>query len=276
MSAALLEVDGLRMHFFTRAGVVKAVDDVSFEVARGEVLGLVGESGSGKSITGYSIMGLVDPPGRVVAGNILFDGVHLTALPAEDMRHFRGNRVAMIFQDPMMSLNPVLRIDTQMVEAILAHENVSRSAALERAREALTRVGIPSAAERLRGYPHQFSGGMRQRVAIARALITRPQVLLMDEPFGALDEITREHMNQELLRIWEATGTTILFVTHSSPEAVFLSDRVLVLGARPGRVKLDLPVRLPRPRDPAVKETVEFARHTADLRRALAGESRPE
>src|SRR5512137_2803554 len=156
--SALLEVEGLRTHFFTKAGVVKAVDDVSFTVARGEVLGLVGESGSGKSMTGYSIMGLIDPPGRIAAGTIELNGRNLAALSAEEMRHLRGNRIAMIFQDPMMTLNPVLRIDAQMVETILAHEKVSRAAALERSRAALVKVGIPSPDERLQAYPHQFSG----------------------------------------------------------------------------------------------------------------------
>src|SRR5436190_1742321 len=169
--SALLEVENLRMHFFTKAGVVKAVDDVSFRVQRGRVLGLVGESGSGKSMTGYSIMGLVDPPGRVVGGRILLAGRDLAALPAEEMRQLRGNRIAMIFQDPMMTLNPVLRIDTQMVETILAHEKIPRAAALDRARAALVQVGIPSPDARLKAYPHQFSGGMRQRVAIAIALL---------------------------------------------------------------------------------------------------------
>ncbi|HEY8243434.1 MAG TPA: ABC transporter ATP-binding protein, partial [Casimicrobiaceae bacterium] len=187
MSDDLLQVEGLRTHFFTKAGVVKAVDDVSFSLARGEVLGLVGESGSGKSITGYSIMGLVDPPGRVVAGSIKLGGVELTTLDEESMRRLRGNRVAMIFQDPMMTLNPVLRIDRQMTEAILAHDNVGETAALARARDALDRVGIPSPDERLKAYPHQFSGGMRQRVAIAIALLNKPDLIIADEPTTALD-----------------------------------------------------------------------------------------
>jgi peptide/nickel transport system ATP-binding protein len=140
----VLLVEGLRTHFFTRAGVVKAVDDVSFRVRRGEVLGLVGESGSGKSMTGYSLMGLIDPPGRIVAGRIVLDGVDLRALGAEAMRQLRGNRIAMIFQDPMMTLNPVLRIDTQMIEAIQAHARVSQAQARARARAALVKVGIPS------------------------------------------------------------------------------------------------------------------------------------
>ena len=140
--SALLEVDGLRMHFFTKAGVVKAVDDVSFRVERGRILGLVGESGSGKSMTGYSIMGLVDAPGRIVQGRISLDGRNLAGLDEAQWRALRGNRIAMIFQDPMMTLNPVLRIDTQMIEAVLAHENVGKAVARERARNALARVGI--------------------------------------------------------------------------------------------------------------------------------------
>jgi peptide/nickel transport system ATP-binding protein len=229
MSEPLLAVSGLRTHFFTRAGVVKAVDDVSFEVARGEVLGLVGESGSGKSITGYSIIGLVDPPGRVVAGNILFDGVHLTALPAEEMRHVRGNRIAMIFQDPMMTLNPVLRIDTQMAETVLAHESVSRGAALERSREALTRVGIPSPAERLRGYPHQFSGGMRQRVAIAIAMLN-----IADEPTTALDVTIQGQILYEMQKLTRESGAALIWITHDLSVIAGLADRVCVMYA--GRI----------------------------------------
>lgn len=234
MTEPLLTVSGLRTHFFTRAGVLKAVDDVSFEVARGEVLGLVGESGSGKSMTGYSIMGLVDPPGRIVAGTISLDGLNLTALPAEEMRLLRGNRLAMIFQDPMMTLNPVLRIDTQMVEAIVAHESVPRAEALDRSREALTSVGIPSAAERLRGYPHQFSGGMRQRVAIAIAMLNKPDLIIADEPTTALDVTIQGQILYEMQKLTRETGTALIWITHDLSVIAGLADRVCVMYA--GRI----------------------------------------
>ena len=234
MSDALLEVAGLRTHFFTKAGVVKAVDDVSFTLARGEVLGLVGESGSGKSITGYSIMGLVDPPGRVVAGSIRLDGRELTTLDAESMRQLRGNRVAMIFQDPMMTLNPVLRIDRQMTEAILAHEDVGEAAARERARDALGRVGIPSPDERLRAYPHQFSGGMRQRVAIAIALLNRPDLIIADEPTTALDVTIQGQILYEVQKLARETGTALVWITHDLSVVAGLADRVCVMYA--GRI----------------------------------------
>src|SRR5215475_12363348 len=168
---AVLAVENLRTHFFTRDGVVKAVDGVSFTIAQGEVLGLVGESGSGKTVTGFSLLGLVDPPGRIVDGSIRLDGEELVGAPQERLRALRGRKIAMIFQDPMMTLNPVLRIDTQMIEAITAHERVSRRAARARARDALARVGIAAPDERLAAYSHQFSGGMRQRIAIAIALL---------------------------------------------------------------------------------------------------------
>jgi peptide/nickel transport system ATP-binding protein len=187
MTEATLKVENLRTHFFTRHGVVKAVDGVGFEVHAGRVLGLVGESGSGKSVTGFSILGLVDPPGRIVAGSILLKGRDLRTLAPAQWRTIRGNRIAMIFQDPMMTLNPVLRIDTQMIEAVRAHDPVSVPAARERARDALARVGIPSPDERLAAYPHQFSGGMRQRVAIAIALLNKPDLIIADEPTTALD-----------------------------------------------------------------------------------------
>ena len=234
MTAPLLTVSGLRTHFFTRAGVLKAVDDVSFEVARGEVLGLVGESGSGKSMTGYSIMGLVDAPGRIVSGTITLDGLNLTALPAEEMRLLRGNRLAMIFQDPMMTLNPVLRIDTQMVEAIVAHESVPRAEALDRSREALTSVGIPSAAERLRGYPHQFSGGMRQRVAIAIAMLNKPDLIIADEPTTALDVTIQGQILYEMQKLTRETGTALIWITHDLSVIAGLADRVCVMYA--GRI----------------------------------------
>jgi peptide/nickel transport system ATP-binding protein len=228
---ALLSVSGLRTHFFTRAGVVKAVDDVSFEVARGEVLGLVGESGSGKSMTGHSIMGLVDPPGRVVSGNIMLDGLHISALPAEEMRELRGNRVAMIFQDPMMTLNPVLRIDTQMTEAILAHEHVSHGEALARAQEALGRVGIASPRERLRGYPHQLSGGMRQRVAIAIAMLNKPDLIIADEPTTALDVTIQGQILYEMQKLTRESGASLIWITHDLSVIAGLADRVCVMYA---------------------------------------------
>ncbi|MEE3101807.1 MAG: ATP-binding cassette domain-containing protein, partial [Pseudomonadota bacterium] len=164
MSMATLEVRDLQTHFFTREGVLRAVDGVSFSLDRGRILGMVGESGSGKSVTGFSIMGLIDPPGRIVGGSVRLDGRELTGLPKPELRRLRGAKVAMIFQDPMMTLNPVLRVGVQMTEAILAHEAVPMADARARARDALALVGIPSPEERLDAYPHQFSGGMRQRV----------------------------------------------------------------------------------------------------------------
>ncbi len=233
-SGPVLVVEGLRTHFFTRAGVVKAVDDVSFTLARGEVMGLVGESGSGKSVTGYSLMGLVDPPGRIVAGRIVLDGTDLRALPPAAMRHIRGNRVAMIFQDPMMTLNPVLRIDTQMIEAILAHDDVSPAAARARAREALVKVGIASPDERLAAYPHQFSGGMRQRVAIAIALLNRPDLIVADEPTTALDVTIQGQILYEMQKVARESGTALIWITHDLSVVAGLADRVCVMYA--GRI----------------------------------------
>jgi len=233
-NAPLLEVEGLRTHFFTKAGVVKAVDDVSFRVERGRILGIVGESGSGKSMTGYSIMGLVDPPGRMVGGKIALNGIDLATLGEEAWRRLRGDRVAMIFQDPMMTLNPVLRIDTQMVEAVLAHHQVSRAAALERCRAALARVGIPSPDERLRSYPHQFSGGMRQRVAIAIALLNAPDLIIADEPTTALDVTIQGQILFEMQKLCRETGAGLIWITHDLSVISGLADEVCVMYA--GRV----------------------------------------
>jgi len=234
VSAPVLAVEGLRTYFFTKAGIVKAVDDVSFSVARGEVMGLVGESGSGKSMTGYSLLGLIDPPGRIVGGSIVLNGVDLRALSAEGLRRMRGNRVAMIFQDPMMTLNPVLRVDVQMIEAIQAHEKVDMSAARQRAREALVKVGIPSPDERLAAYPHQFSGGMRQRVAIAIALLNHPDVIIADEPTTALDVTIQGQILYEMQKLTRDTGAALIWITHDLSVVAGLADRVSVMYA--GRI----------------------------------------
>ena len=229
-----IEVRNLRTHFFTKAGVVKAVDDVSFSVAKGRILGLVGESGSGKSVTGFSIMGLVDPPGRVVGGEILFQGRDLAGLPEEEMRRIRGARIAMIFQDPMMTLNPVLRIDTQMIEAIVAHEPLGDAAARERSLAALQMVGIPAPEERLKAYPHQLSGGMRQRVAIAIALLHRPELIIADEPTTALDVTIQAQILFEVQRLAAETGTALIWITHDLAVVSGLADRIAVMYA--GRI----------------------------------------
>jgi peptide/nickel transport system ATP-binding protein len=226
-----LEVDGLRTWFNTSRGIAKAVDGVSFTLQPGEVLGLVGESGSGKSMTGYSIVGLVDPPGEVVDGRILFKGRDLRHASQEELRSLRGNRISMIFQDPMMTLNPVLRVDTQMIEALRAHERISRQAARERAREALARVGIPSPDERLESYPHQFSGGMRQRVAIAIALLNRPDLVIADEPTTALDVTIQAQILHEVQKLCREAGTSLIWITHDLSVVASIADQVAVMYA---------------------------------------------
>src|SRR5450830_514345 len=211
---ATLQVENLQTHFFSRGGIARAVDDVSFTVEPGQVMGLVGESGSGKSMTGYSIMGLIDEPGKVVGGRILLNGEDVRSMSAGAMREIRGNRIAMIFQDPMMTLNPVLRIDTQMTEAVLAHQDVSQQTALAMAREALVRVGIAAPDERLFAYPHQFSGGMRQRVAIAIALLNKPDLIICDEPTTALDVTIQGQILFEMQKLCRESGTALIWITH--------------------------------------------------------------
>src|ERR1700722_7423050 len=228
---ATIEVRNLQTHFFTRAGVVKAVDDVSFSVGAGQVLGLVGESGSGKTVTGFSIIGLVDPPGRIAGGSIWYQGQDLAKLSENEMRSLRGNRIAMIFQDPMMTLNPVLRIDTQMIETVLAHAKVSRVEARRRSRDALGMVGIPSPNERLMAYPHQFSGGMRQRVAIAIALLHNPDLLIADEPTTALDVTIQGQILFEMQELTRETGAAMIWITHDLSVVAGLADRVCVMYA---------------------------------------------
>ena len=232
--SATLEVKGLSTHFVTRAGVVRAVDDVSFTVHRGQVMGLVGESGSGKSVTGFSILGLVDPPGRVVSGQVLFQGRDIANLRDDEMRKLRGRHIAMVFQDPMMTLNPVLRIDTQMTEAVRAHEKVSMAEARSRARDALGLVGIPSPEERLRAYPHQFSGGMRQRVAIAIALLHRPELVVADEPTTALDVTIQAQILSEMQALCGRFGTALVWITHDLSVIAGLADHIAVMYA--GRI----------------------------------------
>ncbi len=234
MTAPLLQIDDLCAHFFTRDGVAKAVDGVSLSLGRGEILGLVGKSGSGKTVTGFSILRLVDPPGRIVSGRIMFDGEDLAALDEERLRAIRGKRIAMIFQDPMMTLNPVLRIDTQMVEAVLAHSPISHKAALDRCRQVLTMVGIAAPDERLKSYPHHFSGGMRQRVAIAIALLHEPELIIADEPTTALDVTIQSQILAEMQKLCAETGTALIWISHDLAVVSALADRIAVMYA--GRI----------------------------------------
>jgi len=247
---SILEVQQLQTHFFTSSGVVRAVDGIDFILSEGQVLGLVGESGSGKSVTGFSILRLVDVPGRIVGGRILFRGQDLAALSQQEMRAIRGDRIAMIFQDPLMTLNPVLRIDTQMIEAVRAHHRVSKKAALSRACDTLTRVGIPSARERLSSYPHQFSGGMRQRVAIAIALLNEPDLIVADEPTTALDVTIQSQILSEVQGLARESGTALIWITHDLAVVAGLADEIAVMYA--GRIVESGPADsvLQRPRHP--------------------------
>ena len=232
--APLLDVRGLKTWFYTREGVVKAVDGVSLQLKEGEILGLVGESGSGKSMTAFSLMNLVDEPGRIQADLLSFNGHDLLSLSAEEYRSLRGKEMAMIFQDPMMTLNPTLRIDTQMIEAVRAHEHVSAAAARARSLQVLGKVGIPSPKDRMRVYPHHLSGGMRQRVAIAIALLNAPKLIIADEPTTALDVTIQGQILYEMQKLCREMGTALIWITHDLAIVSGLADRLAVMYA--GRI----------------------------------------
>ncbi len=231
----LLSVTDLRTYFHTRSGVYRAVDGVSFSLERGETLGIVGESGSGKSVTCYSIMGLIPtPPGRIESGTAVFDGVDLLHCTPAQSRAIRGKRVAMIFQDPMTSLNPYMRISDQLIEPLLIHENLSKSEARQRALAALESVGINDPDKRINLYPHEFSGGMRQRVMIAMALITKPELLIADEPTTALDVTVQAQILELIKKMQRELGMAVIFITHDLGVVSGLCDRVQVMYA--GRI----------------------------------------
>lgn len=227
----LLAVRGLHTVFHNEEGAWPAVSGVDLSIQPGEIVGLVGESGSGKSVTGFSIFGLIDPPGEVIAGEILFKGQNLRDLSEEQMRQLRGNRIAMIFQDPLMTLNPVLRIEEQMLEAIQTHASVPRAQALKRCCEALEMVGIPSPETRLRSYPHEFSGGMRQRVAIAIAMLNQPELIICDEPTTALDVTIQGQILFRMQEICRTHGTALVWITHDLGVIAELADQVAVMYA---------------------------------------------
>ena len=231
---SLLQVRHLRVEFETRRGVLVALDDVSFDIAPGEILGVVGESGAGKSLTGAAIIGLLDSPGRVAAGEIHFDGQRIDALPFEAMRKLRGRHIGAIFQDPLTSLNPLYTVGRQLIETIQAHLPLSRQEARERAIRLLQETGIPAAAQRIDQYPHQFSGGMRQRVVIALALAAEPRLIVADEPTTALDVSIQAQIIALLKRLCKEHGAAVMLVTHDMGVIAETCDRVAVMYA--GRI----------------------------------------
>jgi len=231
-SDTILSVDGLKTYFHTEDGVVKAVDGISFELEKGETLGIVGESGSGKSVTNLSVMRLIQPPpGEIAGGSVVFDGIDVLALPIDEVRKIRGRRIAMIFQDPMTSLNPFLKVSKQLMEVTQLHLGHTKQQAREHALKMLKLVGIPDAEKRLDEYPHEFSGGMRQRVMIAMALSCDPELLIADEPTTALD-VTIQAQILELIKDLKARmGTSVILITHDLGVVAGMTDKIIVMYA---------------------------------------------
>ena len=228
----LLEVDNLKMYFHTEDGIVHAVDGVSYTLDRGETLGVVGESGSGKSVTAMTIMGLISmPPGKIEGGRVLYRGHSLLDMSEEEMQHIRGNDIAMIFQDPMTSLNPVYKIGKQVGEGLRLHRGYSKQEALKRATELLDLVGIPEPEKRVNEYPHQFSGGMRQRVMIAMALACDPDILIADEPTTALDVTIQAQIIELMQEMQEKNGNAIVMITHDLGVVADIADKIMVMYA---------------------------------------------
>ncbi len=237
----VLSVRDLTVEFVTRRGTLRALDRVSFDVARGEVLGVVGESGAGKSVTGSAIIGLIDPPGRIAGGEVVLSGERIDNLPDEAMRKVRGRRIGMIFQDPLTSLNPLYRISEQLIETIRVHTDLSAAQARARAIALLDEVGIPAPERRIDSYPHEFSGGMRQRVVIALALCAEPDFIIADEPTTALDVSVQAQIIALIKRLCKERGTSVMLVTHDMGVIAETADRVAVMYA--GRVAEIGPVR---------------------------------
>ena len=241
-NGTILSVNDLRTYFQTEDGLVKAVDGVTFELKKGETLGIVGESGSGKSVTNLSVMRLIqEPPGKIVSGEIIFDGIDVRELPIEDVRKIRGKRIAMIFQDPMTSLNPFLKISTQLMEVTQLHLGHSKKQAYEHALKMLKTVGIPEAQERIENYPHEFSGGMRQRVMIAMALSCDPELLIADEPTTALDVTIQAQILELIKDLKTRLGTSVILITHDLGVVAGMTDQIIVMYA--GKVFEQAPTR---------------------------------
>jgi len=253
VSEPVLSVRNLKVAFPTRRRTLTAVDDVSFDIAAGEVLGVVGESGAGKSLTGAAVIGLLEPPGRIVGGEVRLSGRRIDNLPAEEMRKLRGRRIGMVFQDPLTSLNPLYRIGDQLIETIRTHADVSEAQAREQAIALLQEAGIQGARARIDSYPHEFSGGMRQRVVLALALCAEPDLLIADEPTTALDVSIQAQIITLLKRLCRERGTAVMLVTHDMGVIAETADRVAVMYA--GRIAEIGPVRdvVQRPRHPYTK-----------------------
>ena len=270
MSESLLSVRNLRIEFPTRRGTLVAVDDLSFDIAPGEILGVVGESGAGKSLTGMAIIGLLDPPGRIAGGEIRLEGERIDNLPGESMRRIRGKRIGAIFQDPLTSLNPLFTVGEQLIETIQVHLGLDHAQARNRAIELLAEVGIPAPALRIDNYPHHFSGGMRQRVVIALALCARPRLVVADEPTTALDVSIQAQIIELLKKLARENGMAVMLITHDMGVIAETADRVAVLYA--GRLAEIGPVKdvIHSPRHPYTSGLMRSIPKLGDDRAALA------
>ncbi len=267
---AILEVRGLRTSFYTRAGAIRAVTGVDFSVARNEVLGLVGESGCGKSVTSLSILGLIGSPGRVEGGQVIFDGRDLLTLPQDEMRRIRGDRIAMIFQQPQSSLNPVMKVGRQISEALEVHRAIDEGAARKRTLELMERVGIPDARRRYEAYPHEMSGGMAQRVMIAIALACEPELLIADEPTTALDVTIQAQILDLMRTLQQELGTAIILITHDLGVVAEMCDRAAVMYAGEIVEQTDVRTLFASPRHPYTQGLIGAVPVPGEIRDELA------
>ncbi len=273
----ILQVRDLKTYFHVDEGIVKAVDGVSFDLRQGETLGIVGESGSGKSVTNLSVINMIpNPPGRIAGGQVLYRGQDLLQMPIGDIRKIRGNKISMIFQDPMTSLNPFLKISTQMVETLVLHQGLSKAASRDKAIEMLTLAGIPAAQRRIDDYPHQFSGGMRQRVMIAMGLSCNPDILIADEPTSALDVTIQAQILDLIKDLTARLGTSVILITHSLGVVAGMCDNICVMYA--GRIVERGPVDeiFAHPRHPytqgLIKSVPRLDRTSAERLQSIQGQ----